>query len=222
MAGNHLRVLVGVPSGMLWHAKFGLSLASLMVRFAMVQVPGYRSQELRVANIRSSILSRNRLDIVKAAEAEEADYLLFLDSDHIFPPDMLHKLLAHKLPVVAANCVTKQIPAQPTARADGRGDQGIPVFSDPDVHGLEQVWRVGTGVMLIHKNALKRIPHSCWAVVYQEHLDTFQGEDWGFCRACEDAGIPIFIDHDVSRSVGHEGYFNFTHDVVGEVQCNPT
>jgi len=221
MSKDHLRVLVGIPSGNLWHAKFGLSLASLMVRFAMVQVPGYASQELRVANIRSSILPRNRLDIVKAAKAEHADYLLFLDCDHVFPPDLLHKLLAHGKPVVAANCVTKQIPAQTTARAEGNGEQGVPVFSDPDKEGLEQVWRVGTGVMLIHSSVLAKIPHSCWGMTYREELDTYQGEDWGFCHACEAAGIPIFVDHTQSRRVGHEGYFNFTHDVVGEVRCSP-
>lgn len=217
MARKHLRVLVGVPSGPLWHAKFGLSLASLMVRFAMVQVPGYGSQELRTFNVKSSILPRNRLDIIKTAKAEQADFVLMLDVDHTFPTDLLHRLLAHDKPVVAINCVTKQLPSQPTARAFEAGNpNGVPVYTDPDSKGLEQVWRVGTGIMLIRRDAFEKIPHDAWAMVYREDVDSYQGEDWSFCAACEKLSIPLFIDHDVSRAVGHEGMFLYTHDVVGE------
>ena len=46
----------------------------------------------------------------------------------------------------------------------------------------------------------------------------YQGEDWAFCEACEKAGIPIFIDHDVSKLVGHVGNYEYTTAVIGEVQ----
>jgi hypothetical protein len=55
-------------------------------------------------------------------------------------------------------------------------------------------------------------------MVYKEEGDTYQGEDWTFCEACDKLGIPLFIDHDLSREVGHVGNYEFTHDVVGEVQ----
>lgn len=214
---RHLRVLIGVPSGPFWHAKFGLSLASLMVRFAMVQVPGYASQELRMINVKSSILPRNRLDIIKTAKEDQADFLLMLDSDHTFPTDLLHKLIAHDKPVVAVNCVTKQLPSQPTARAFEPGDHnGSPVYTDPESTGLQQVWRVGTGVMLLRRDAYEKVPHSAWGMHYREDVDSYQGEDWSFCAACERLSIPLFIDHDVSKNVGHEGMFLYTHDVVGD------
>lgn len=218
MGQKHLRVIVGVPSGQHWLAQFGVDLGSLMVRFYMLRVPGYGSQEMRVANVRSSILPKNRLDIIKAAKKADADYLLFIDSDHTFPSDLPHRLIAHGKPVVALNCVTKSLPAQPTARKKKIGDpQGEVVYSDPDKHGLEQVWRVGTGVMLIRKDAFNKIPHSAWAMVYKEEGDTYQGEDWSFCQACEDLDIPIYVDHDTSRMVGHVGNLEYTHDYVGEV-----
>ena len=215
-----LRVLIGIPSGPMWHAKFGMSLASLMVRFSMEQVPGYASQELRTSNVRSSILPRNRLDLVKAAKAEKADFLLMLDVDHTFPSNLIHRLIKHNKPVVAANCVTKQLPSQPTGRAQSETNpqNGVPVYSDPETSGLERIWRIGTGVMLIRKDVLEKVPHSAWAMIYREDLDTYQGEDWSFCTACEELGIPLYIDHDVSKKIGHEGMFEYTHDFVGEVQ----
>lgn len=214
---KHLKILIGVPSGQHWLAQFGVDLGSLMVKFYMQRVPGYGSQELRVANVRSSILPKNRMDIMNLARKADVDYLLFLDSDHTFPSDLLHQLLIHELPVVAANCVTKQIPAQTTARHQLENDaRGEPVYTDQKLH-LEQVWRVGTGVMLIRKDVLQKIPNSAWAMKYLPEADTFQGEDWTFCQACEEAGIPIYVDHKVSREVGHIGNLTFTHDYVGEV-----
>lgn len=218
MSSDHLRVVVGVPSGQHWIAQFGVDLGSLMVQFYMTRVQGYKSQELRVANVRSSILPKNRLDCIKVAKANKADYLLFLDSDHSFPSNLLHRLIAHGKPIVAANCVTKTIPAKTTARGFEEGNpQGVPIFSDEGKHGLEEVWRIGTGVMLIRKDAFSVIPHDVWGMVYKPEADTYQGEDWSFCEAAQRLGIPIFVDHDISREVGHIGNYEYTHDVVGEI-----
>lgn len=214
---KHLRLVVGVPSGQHWLAQFGVDLGSLMVRFYMQRVPGYASQELRVANVRSSILPKNRLDTVKLAKKANVDYLLFIDSDHTFPADLPHRLIAHNKPIVAANCVTKQIPAQPTARLKSDDPQGTVCYTDQK-EGLERVWRIGTGVMLIRRDALEKIPHSAWAMVYKEDGDTYQGEDWSFCEAAEKLDIPIFVDHTISREVGHIGNFEYTHEYVGEVR----
>lgn len=213
---SHLKILIGVPSGQHWLAQFGVDLGSLMVNFYMKRVPGYQSQELRVANVRSSILPKNRMDIMNLARQADVDYLLFLDSDHSFPADLLHRLLAHDKQIVAANCVTKQIPAQTTARYRDADPKGAPVYTDNKV-GLERVWRVGTGVMLIRKDVIQAIPNSAWAMKYLPEADTFQGEDWTFCQACQEKNIPIFVDHDLSREVGHIGNFTFTHDYVGEL-----
>lgn len=217
MTKKHLRVLLGVPSGNTVNARFMVSLVSLMVRFNMVQVPGYASQEMRLMNVRGSILSKSRLEMVKAALKENADYLMMIDSDHTFPADLLHRLISARKPVIAINCAVKQLPSQPTARAFEPGDlNGSPIYTDPDSTGVEQVWRIGTGVMLISRHVLEQLPASAWDMVYREEVDAVQGEDWSFCAACEKLSIPLFIDHDASKLVGHEGSFIFTHDHVGE------
>jgi hypothetical protein len=218
---DHLRLLVAVPSGTLWQAQFGVCLINLVAGFTKVKIPGFKSQSLQVANVRSSILSKNRLDAVKAAKAAHAHYILFLDTDHTFPVSLVHQLIQHRRLVVAANCVTKQIPAQPTARARVPHPQGVPVYSDPDSYGLEEVWRVGTGVMLINMKVFEQIGMGVWDMKYLPEEETYQGEDWTFCEACENAGIPLYIDHDLSKQIGHLGNYEFTHDVVGELAKTP-
>ena len=213
---DHFRCMVGVPSGSHMDASFAMDLVNLVAAFTSIPVPGYSSQELRVINLRSSILPRNRMNLVHAAKAMHATHLLFLDSDHTFPKDLIQRLAAHRQLIVAANCVTKQIPARTTGRqkdANVRG--GTPVFSDSP--GLERVWRIGTGVMLIRMSVFAKIGNGCWDMKYVPEIDDYQGEDWSFCEACEKANIPIYVDHAVSRLVGHVGEMEYTHDLVGEI-----
>lgn len=213
-----LKVVIGVPSGQTWNAKFGVCLVNLVSYFANNRVPGYDAQALQVVNTRSSILSMNRMNIVKQAQALQADYILFLDTDHTFPKELLHRLLSHREQVVAANCVTKSIPASPTARRKSEDPRGEVVYSDPHMDGLEQVWRVGTGVMLVDADIFQQLGHGCWEMQYRPEAETYQGEDWSFCAACEQAGIPIYVDHGTSQRIGHEGMMEYTHDLVGTLQ----
>lgn len=215
----HFSCLVGVPSGSHWIAQFGVDLVNLFNKFNTTRVADYSRQSLQLANVRSSVLPQNRLDLVKAAQDRDATHLLFLDSDQTFPPDLIHRLASHHQQIVAANCVTKTIPATSTARAFSEKEpRGIPIYSDPDSHGLEQVWRIGTGIMLVHMSVFDRVPEDCWEMRFLPGPKRYQGEDWAFCEACEKAGIPIFIDHDVSKLVGHVGNYEYTTAVIGEVQ----
>lgn len=211
------RLLVGVPSGGTWDARFGVDLVNLVSAFTSKRVADYSSQSVRVANVRSSILPNNRLNLVKAALAGGMSHLLFIDSDQTFPADLPHRLAKHHKMIVAANCVTKQIPASPTARAKVDDPRGRPVYTDPESTGLEQIWRIGTGVMLINLRVFEKIGLGVWHMKYLPQEETYQGEDWTFCEACEAADIPLYIDHDVSKLVGHVGSYEFTHDVVGQL-----
>ena len=215
----HFSCLVGVPSGSHWIAQFGVDLVNLFNKFNTTRVADYTRQSLQLANVRSSVLPQNRLDLVKAAQDRDATHLLFLDSDQTFPPDLIHRLAAHHKLVVAANCVTKTIPASPTARAFcATDDRGVPVYTDRKSTGVEQVWRIGTGVMLVHMSVFKKVPYSAWEMVFLQGPGRYQGEDWRFCQLCEEAGINLYIDHDVSKHVGHVGLYEYTTDVVGEIQ----
>lgn len=213
------RCIVAVPSGQHWLAQFGVDLINLFNYFPTARVAGYRSQELRLVNVRSSILSKNRLDAVKAAKQYHATHILFIDTDHTFPKDLVQRLARPGYAVNAVNCVTKQIPACPTARKKSATDpKGEVVYSDVGDDSHEQVWRVGTGVMLIAMSVFDKIGMGVWDMKYLPEVDTYQGEDWSFCEACERAGIKIYVDHGLSREVGHVGNYEFTHDVVGELR----
>jgi len=215
-----LKVLVGVPSQNTMHARSALCLQAMMIYCMVQKVGDYRTQEVRLCNVRGSILANQRVDIVREALERKYSHLLFADSDQTYPKDMLHKLVLRDVDVVAANVAVKKIPSQPTARRvplEGEPNSGMPVFTDSESHGLEKVWRVGTGVMLLKMKVFQKIGVNVFGQPWREDWQKYQGEDWSMCEAIEAAGFDIWIDHDLSNQVGHLGEFEFTHEVVGNI-----
>jgi hypothetical protein len=82
--------------------------------------------------------------------------------------------------------------------------------------GLEKVWRVGCGIMLIDLGVLASVPKPWFSIVYDDTMKDETGEDWFFCEQLEKAGIPRYVDHDASKYVGHIGGYTYTFDDVSE------
>lgn len=132
-----------------------------------------------------------------------ATHILWLDADMVFPKDAGLRLLSHVLErdidvmprnVVAANYATRVHPSRPTASKDG---QRIPSFNKS---GLESVDHVGMGVFLMATAVVRDLPKPrFW---YSTETET---EDVYFCNLLRKAGHEIWIDHDLSKEVGHIG-----------------
>jgi len=168
-----------------------------------------KSHVFNILNIKSSILPQGRQSIVDAAIEGDATHLLFIDSDMTFPPYLARVLLAHEKDVVGVNCPTRGFPCNPTAR----DAKQAPVYSERKT-GLEKVWRLGTGILLISVAALRALPRPCFTPYWSEEKDAYVGEDWAFAEHLEEAGFPIWIDHDLSASIGHIGNYTFTQEDI--------
>lgn len=214
-----LNMLVGIPSNGLWNAQFGMSLLNAWGYFMATKVEGYREQRIQPVQIRGSILSRSRAKMVQEARKHSCTHVCFVDTDQTFPRDTFHRLLSWKKDVVACNIATKRIPAAPTARKKdvfGKALGGAPVYTEEGQTGLERVWRVGTGIMLVDMKVFDKIGEKCFDIKWREELQDYQGEDWSMCEAMEEAGFEIYVDHGLSNQVGHVGDFEYTHEVIGE------
>jgi hypothetical protein len=136
-----------------------------------------------------------------------ATHILWLDADMTFPPDTALRLLTHitdrdagkfECDVVAANYVTRVPPSRPTARKDGQ------CVSSANDYGLSKVDHVGMGVFLMDASIVKDLPRPrFW---YSTETET---EDVYFCRLLRKAGHEIWIDHDLSKEVGHVGQHTY-------------
>lgn len=202
----------------MWHSGFGRSLRNLEFALRNYAVPGYKKQSVRTMVTTGSILSKSRYEMLKEARKLDVHYLLFIDSDQTFPRNTAHMLISRKLDVVGANIAIKKYPSQPTARnrAEPGSNKPVPVYTDETSTGVEEVWRIGTGVLMLSRKVIKALPNNCFEMRYVPHLDDYQGEDWSLMQAIEELGFKIYIDHDLSKQVGHLGTFEFNHSIVGE------
>ena len=216
-----LRVMVGMPSTTQMHVRTALCLQALLQYCLIARVGAFKEQVVKLCNVRGSILPNLRVDVVRTAKDWKATHVLWIDSDQTFPKDTLHRLIARDVDVVAANVATKQIPAKTTARRkpvnDAEPASGVPIFSDTDSPAMEKVWRVGTGIMLVRMKVYEATGLNVFGMPWREDWQKYQGEDWTMCEAIEKAGFDIWIDHRLSREVGHLGEYEFTHDVIGEM-----
>lgn len=215
----HPNVAICVPGGPVWDNEFALCLNMLTIHILTRPMKAVRQVQFSLINERGSNLSKIRHSLVCKALERKADYVLFLDTDQTFPSNTLYRMMAWDKPIVACNVPIKAIPSTPTARsyAAEHPHSGHIVYSDPEKHGLEQVWRVGTGVMLVKTEVFKEIGKPYFDTRYIPEVDDWMGEDWWFLDRAETAGIAPVIDHDLSREVGHRGTFTVTHDWVGQV-----
>lgn len=222
---KNLKIAIGVPSTGMWYMRFAICYCNMAIYFQTHKVMDYKSQMFQTLSVTGSILPKQRMEIVQGALEMGADYLLWLDCDHTFPRNLLHRLISHQKDVVAVNCVTKKIPSTPTARYKPTDPNDVktshPVFSDLDKPTLEKVWRVGTGIMLVDMKVYRKIGAEVFHMFYRKDVNTYQGEDWSMAEAMEQAGFDIWVDHPLSNQCGHIGMYEYTHDVVGEIKQEP-
>jgi hypothetical protein len=216
---NIFNLAIAVPSGATWHADFAMSLVLLMLALQKHPIEGYAGRGVMLFNKRTSILPKSRQELVDDALRAGCTHLLFVDSDQTFPAYLIHKLAAHKKRVVGCNVATKSIPANPTARNfNPNWHGGDKVYTDDNSSGLEQVWRLGCGVLLLDLSIFESLKKPYFAIKWEESKNDFVGEDWYFCEKLEEKAIPIYVDHDMSKQIGHVGSMTYTHDLVGEIK----
>mgnify|MGYP006921292345 CR=1 FL=1 len=199
------RIVIGVPSHGDWKAAFGISLSQMCMATLK-----HGDKEVSVVGSMGSMLSKQRHDLVVAARAQDATHLLFLDSDIIFPDDTLDQLLFWDKPVVGAAYPTKTIPSMPTVRKWSQARERWEfVFTNKKSEDLEQVDRLPTGCLLIEMGVFEQIKQPWFEFAWTGEEDLYQGEDWGLCERIEEAGIEMYLDHNVTKEVGHIGNFVF-------------
>lgn len=217
-----LRLAICIPCYGDTKSKFTQSLASMLVHTAQADLRDADGNKIdlhiETFMVSSSMLTEGRHRLVAEALAWDADYLLWLDADHVFPHDAFLRLWMHNLPIVGANYARRTTPTAPTAAYYEAGD---PVAKQ--LYTTEELAKAGTvepcahlgfGLCLMNMQVFDALQAHA-----EEHGDgnmlplfKFEptetkvgmiGEDVFFFRKCRDAGIIPFVDHGLSWEVGH-------------------
>lgn len=157
-----------------------------------------------------------RQELLQRCIAEGVDYMLWLDADMRFPGDGLQRLMAHNQPVVGINYSTRRLPARFVAleHTSHNGHGGTTrLETNLDSTGLARVDALGFGMVLMDLNAIKPIlpdpEKEPWFWYHWQDSGQLVGEDVYFCRLLERAGIPIYVDQDLSKLCAHSGQIDY-------------
>src|SRR5690242_7717559 len=97
-------------------------------------------------------------------------HVLFIDDDIVVEPDALERLLSHKKDIVARLCTMRKDPPLPNIRLyqpeSGKYTQ-ILEWPEGELIGDHKRLAVGTGLMLISKNALEQVAQAYFDCLWE-------------------------------------------------------
>jgi hypothetical protein len=148
----------------------------------------------------SAVISGNRNKITEFALDSGAEWILYLDDDHILKSDTLTRLLSTGKDVISAHYIRRQPPFSSVLM-----DKELPTgaytwkyLSGAD-EGIISVGAVGAGCLLVRRAALEALTPPYWTLG-QIAADQW-GDDLHFCTRLRRAGFDIFCDLD--NAIGH-------------------
>ncbi|MFL6864020.1 MAG: hypothetical protein ACJ8DZ_13585 [Allosphingosinicella sp.] len=199
---------------------FAISLARLLVATLTASVgspAGRVTFEIEIFSAVSSDLVANRTLLLRRAMEWDARYLLWLDSDHVFPPDALLRLLSHALPVVGCNYPRRAAPTGPVAtryNQAGELEQLWTTAAKAQAGEIEEVAVLGLGFCLLDMRIFAQVQAHAEAGAGWAKWEPFErilspdtgsrmGEDAAFFAALRAAGVKAYVDHGLSWHIGH-------------------
>ncbi len=126
------------------------------------------------------------------------DWILMLDTDHMFAPDLLDRMLflmnKHNLSVLSGAYQYKKPPHGLVANlwlSESKEDKGLTPIVDWDrSKEIIQVGAVGGGVLLVKRSVLQKINEAGFHPFSK--VDGLS-EDYSFCYRCKQLDIPIHL-----------------------------
>jgi hypothetical protein len=206
-----LSVAVLVPSMTWMHAETAVNLARACAYMAAAGIPG----ELFGVQCSSICEARNRL--LDDCLPYEPSHVLWLDSDMVFPREIVAALLAHDKDIVGCMYSTRVKPYRMVGQ----------LLDDSRVHekGLQRARYLPGGCVLVKSDVYRKIPAPWFEDMYnlpgasEKNKYGFISEDVIISDKVLDAGYEIWADLDLSEEIGHIGHstlkLNFKQDEGG-------
>lgn len=199
------KVFVGWPDGGSVNARFALSMINLH-RYELME-PSGQYEVMEPGHDSSIYIQENRNALVRRAKFHGADWLLQIDADESFQPNLLRQIMK------TADKITRPIVVGLYANIGRVGENNVEVIdciyreapdgqymtiNPPDDMQPFQVDAAGTGIILTHMSVFEKMKYPWfWCDLFQDpnkEEPQFINEDIGFCRYARDNGYEIWCD----------------------------
>jgi len=199
--GKQIKLAILVPTRDNVHSHFAFCLAELI---KTLQETGINSNLFFDS---STILLNQRENLIKKAQQINADYVLWLDSDMMFPSTIVNRLLAHNKDIVACNYMKRSKPLRTVAYTDiNDWDSWLMIKEQND---LVEVQGVGMGCMLMKTDIFNKLSKPYFEFEYKNETEDWLGEDFSLQRKLRDLNYKIYIDTVLSMEIRHVGIYAY-------------
>ena len=200
-SGELTSVSILVPTKDTVYSHFSYSLSNLM------KVSTQMGVDTHLFFDSSTILINQRENLIDNSIEMGTEWCLWLDSDRMFPPTTLLRLLSHKEDIVACNYMKRSFPSKSVAFTDTTDwESWVPLEHS---NNLEVVEAVGMGCVLMRTNVFKQLTKPYFEYTYQSETRDWIGEDFTLFKKLNDLGYKVKIDMNLSTQVYHIGTFAY-------------
>ena len=195
-----MKTLIAVPTMDMCHSRFAQSLATLD-----------KVGDCQVSFIMNSLIYDARNKFCQQAIEGEYDFILWLDSDMVFPSYVLQQFMQDDKDIVAGLYFRRSYPFTPVAFSELRRENGVLRMKDLEEwpNDLFEVDGVGFGCVLMKTDCLFDIAGKEGGVWFTPTNDA--GEDAAFCIRAKEYGYKIWVDPTIK--LGHVGQTVITEGV---------
>lgn len=201
--GDPKRVAMTFCSGDMIHADMAC---------ALVLLNTYTRREgvyTLLSNPKASTIDLGRTNGVKVALEMDVDYLFFVDSDVMVPPQSIVQLMSHGKDVVGASYCQRRLPYK-LVHTDLDGEVGKLAPTDT---GIREVARMPTGCLLIDMNVFRHPDaEDPYFRMNYPGGGRIVSEDNFFCDTARKNGFSVWLDCDLTREVTHLGQYPYRFD----------
>lgn len=177
---KEIRVVVGLPSTEMMKAKTAHAIGAMLLHSA--------DKVIDFLLIQSCDIASSRTWLAKQAVEKSATHLLFIDSDMLFPSDVLDQLLAREKDIIGVEYNKRKFPLETVTAYDPAVEKSE---TEPFKVGI-----AGTGIMLINTDVFKNpnMDPNWFSFGRNAEGKNVIGEDGWFCNTARDAGYDIWVD----------------------------
>lgn len=160
---------------------------------SLARMVAFSSNHLGPLHYTTATVSYHELGRKQIVDSFLGDWVLMLDTDHAFSPDLLVRMLALKKKydcrVLSAMYQYKHPPHGPVANiwtADGKLS---PLVNWDRAADIVEVGAVGAGCLLVDRSVFDEIRRKLKEDPFQIRLGL--SEDFSFCQRCKELDIPV-------------------------------
>ncbi len=209
-SGELTSVSILVPTKDTVYSHFSYSLSNL------IKVSTQMGVDTHLFFDSSTILINQRENLIDNAIDMGTEWCLWLDSDMMFPPTTLLRLLAHNQDIVACNYMKRSYPFKSVAFMDTNDwESWVPLQSEDELLTVEAI---GMGCVLMRTSVFEKLNRPYFEYTYQPKTKDWGGEDFTLFKKLNGTGLQLKVDTNLSNEIYHIGTYAYGKNLDTNVQ----